>query len=132
MPEQKWIAKINPKLPSYSFICTTDSLTRAQVSILMQLWMGHAPLNRFLQCIGKVSPLLCPACSKDEETVHHFLFDCPTHTHARHSLAKKLGHLSKSLRHLLSNWRSFKTVLKYVGETGQFRETYGDLCPKPD
>src|SRR6266481_2973438 len=108
----------------------TDSLTRAQVSILMQLQMGHAPLNGFLQRIGKVSSLLCPACSKAEETVHHFLFDCPTHAHARHSLARKLGRLSKSLQHLLGNWRSFKTVLKYVRETGRFRETYGDLCPK--
>src|SRR6266481_2044876 len=66
-PRQRRISKIDPKLPSYSFMHATDSLTRAQVSVLMQSRTGHAPLNGFLQRIGKVSSLLCglcPACSK--------------------------------------------------------------------
>jgi len=47
-PRQKRMAKIDTKLPSASFLRATDSMTRAQASIRMQLRTGHAPLQRFL------------------------------------------------------------------------------------
>jgi len=126
-PRHARLSKIDAKLPSHAFLHATDDLTRAQASILMQLHTGHAPLNGFL---GKVSSPQCPACQRAEETVHHYLFDCPMHAHARHGLVRMLGRLSKSLRHLLRKWHAFRPLLKYVGETGRFRSTYGDLPMK--
>ena len=93
----------------------------------MQLQMGHTPLNSFLHRIGKVSSPLCPACLGADKTVHHLLFDCPTHAYARHSLARKLERWSKSIQYLLGNQKAFNPVLKFIHEMGQFKDTLSDL-----
>ena len=125
-PWRRKMENIDAKLPSPAFLQATDDLTRVQTSVLVQLRTGHAPLNAFLHQIGKVDSPCCPACLGANEMVHHFLFDCPPHVHAQHALVRKLGRLSKSVRHLLGNWRAFQTTLKYVGETGCFRTSHGD------
>ena len=102
-PWQWKMAKIDTKLPSPAFLQASDNLTRAQTSILVQLRTGHAPLNAFLHQIGKVDSPCCPVCLGADETVHHFLFDCPTHAHAQHAVARKLGRQSKLVCHLLSD-----------------------------
>ena len=106
-PQRRKMAKIDAKLPSPAFLRATDDLTRVQVSVLIQLRTGHAPLNAFLHRIGKVDSPRYQACLGADKTVHHFLFDCPTHVHAQYALARKLGRLSKSVCHLLGNWRAF-------------------------
>ena len=93
----------------------------------MQLHTGHIPLNRFLHRIGKTDSPTCPACQTADETVPHYLLDCPGYAHERHGLAQAVGRNSKSLQHLLGNWRTFKALLIYVGVTGRFKDTYGDL-----
>ena len=128
---ERQLDTIRGRVIEQSNLRATDDLTRAQASVLMQLRTGHAPLNAFLHRIGKIDSPRCLACLGGDETVHHFLFDCPGHAHARHSLARKLGRLSKSVWHLLGDWRAFRTVLKFVGETRCFKETYGDLPMKP-
>jgi len=124
------LAKINMKLPSHSFLKVTDQLTRAQASVLMQLRTGHIPLNTFLHCISKIKSLDCPTCRNAIETIHHFLFNCPSHVHVWHGLARALGCKLKSLWHLLGNQQAFGSVLKYVQATGQFKSVYGDLPDK--
>ena len=64
--------------------------------------MLHAPLNAFLYWIGKVDSPHCLVCLGANKTVHHFLFDFPTHTYAWHTLARKMGRLSKLVCHLLA------------------------------
>ena len=76
-PQKGWMDKIDNKLPSHSFLAETSHMSRAQVSILMQLRTGHVPLNYFLHRISKVESLVCPACQLNNETVHHYLFKCP-------------------------------------------------------
>ena len=61
-------------------------------------------------------------CRRREETVHHFLFDCPAHEHARFKLGCKLGRLSKSLWYILGSQKAFKLLIHYVNETGRFRD----------
>ncbi len=129
-PRRGRLAKIDAKLPSHSYLRSTDQLTHAQASILMQLRTGHIPLNQFLHRIGKVDSPACPACKGSDESVHHYLFDCPSHAYARHGLARTLGKHSKSLKHVLGNERAFKTVLKFVRETGRLKDVYGDLSMK--
>src|SRR6266481_10023693 len=63
-PCQTCLAKIDTKLPSHSYLKATDHLTRAQASVLMQLQMGHIPLNAFLNCIGKADSLHCLTLSE--------------------------------------------------------------------
>ena len=93
----------------------------------MQLCTGHVPLNYFLHRISKVESLVCPACQLNNETVHHYLLECPGFTYERHSLAQATGRNSKSIRHLLGNWRAYKSVLNYVHATECFKNTHGNL-----
>ena len=126
-PQKGRMDKIDDKLPSHSFLMATSQLTRAQASILMQLRTGYIPLNYFLHKIGKVDSPTCPTCQTADETVHHYLLDCPGFTHECHSLAQAMGQNSKSMQHLLGNWCAYKALLKYVRTTGRFKDTYGDL-----
>ena len=119
--------RIDDKLPSHSFLMATNHLSRAQASVLMQLRTGHIPLNHFLHRIGKTNSLTCPACRTGDETVPHYLLNCPGYVHERHGLARAVGCNSKSLQHLLGKWHAYKALLIYVGVMGRFKDTYGDL-----
>ena len=104
------------------FLKLMKDISKAQASILFQLHSKHVPLHRYLYRIGKADSPLCMLCRHGEETVHHYLFDFPTHEHARFALQHKLGQLSKSLRHVLGSRKALQPVLHYLNETGQFRE----------
>ena len=119
--------KIDDKLPSHSFLMVTSHLSREQVSVLMQLGMGNIPLNHFLHKISKVDSPVFPACQHADETVQHYLLDCPGYTHEWHSLAWAMGCNSESMWHPLGNWRTYKALLTYIHATGRFKDTYGDL-----
>ena len=123
--------KIDAKLPSPSLLAATNHLSRAETSVLMQLRTGHIPLNAFLHRISQADSPTHPTCQHTDETIHHYLFDCPGHTQARHSLGRAMGQNSKSIQHLLGNWQSYKSVLKYVRTTGRFKNIYGDLPTRP-
>ena len=77
VPPKGQMDKIDNKLPSHSFLVATSHLSRAQASILMQLHTGHIPLNYFLHKINKVESPICPLCRTADETIHHYLLDCP-------------------------------------------------------
>ena len=113
-PRKGQMDKIDDKLPSHSFLMATSQLTRAQASILTQLCTGHIPLSYFLHKINKVDSPTCPMCWTANETVHHYLLDCLGFVHEQHSLAQAMGRNSKSMQHLLGNWRAYKALLKYV------------------
>src|SRR6266481_7875701 len=80
----------------------------------------HPLLQKYLHRISKAESPACPLCELDEETVHHYLFDCPAHSHARFSLAQTLGRKSKSLSYVLSHKKATKPLLKFIQETGRF------------
>ena len=111
-------SKIDLKLPAGSFLKLMREVSRLQASTILQLRTKHVPLCKHLHRIGKVDSPLCISCGHEEETVHHFLFDCPAHEHARFKLGHKFGRLSKSLRYILGTWKVLKPLLLYVHETG--------------
>ena len=96
-PQRGHMDKIDAKLPSPTFLAAINHLSRAETSVLMQLRMGHIPLNAFLHRISRADPPTCPMCQHTNETIHHYLFDCPGHAHAQHSLARAMGQNSKSI-----------------------------------
>jgi hypothetical protein len=75
---------------------------------------------------------ICPACSKADETVHHYLFDCRPHEHTRHGLRKKLGRKSTSIRELLGRRKGILALLQYVADTRRLEGTFGDVPPIPN
>ena len=86
--------KIDAKLPSHSFLAAMNHLSRAEASMLMQLHMGHIPLNTFLHRINQIDSPICPTCQHTDEMIHHYLFDCPGHVHAQHGLVRAMGQYS--------------------------------------
>jgi hypothetical protein len=95
----------------------------------MQLRTAHIPLNEHLYRIKKVSSPLCPACTGADESVHHYLFDCRAHEHARIMLRRKLGRRSKSLKDLLGDRKAMRATLVYVANTRRLQSIFGDVTP---
>lgn len=68
---------IDPSMPSNKFIRLVSSLPKRQTSIYTQLRTRHVPLNHHLHCIKRSDSPHCPICPGIDETIHHYLFDCP-------------------------------------------------------
>ena len=56
---------------------------RGSYRTALQLITGHAGLNYHLHKMGKVSSGICPNCDYSEETVGHFLGQCPAFNNIR-------------------------------------------------
>ena len=115
-------SKIDPRLPDASFLRLTKEISKTQASTIFQLRLEHTPLRKYLFRIGKLDSPACVLCHHGAESVHHFLFECPTHQHARFNLSRALGCQSKSLRYLLGNKKSLKPLLHFVNNTGCFHD----------
>ncbi|EXA30278.1 hypothetical protein FOVG_18336 [Fusarium oxysporum f. sp. pisi HDV247] len=75
-----------------------DALKRRESDILVQLWTGMARVNRYLHWIGALETDIC-GCGQEEETVDHFLFQCPRwdeqREHMRNNVDREMiGNLS--------------------------------------
>jgi ribonuclease HI len=128
-PRYPKASQIDPSMPSNKYRELTRGLRQAQASIIIQFRMGHIALNQYLHRITKSETPWCPSCQHDEETIHHYLFDCPTWRHERWHMSKKLGRKSKSLSHILTSESSIAELLKYVGRTEKFKNTFGEVNP---
>jgi ribonuclease HI len=120
-PRHNRLSEIDPTMPSDGFRRLTRELNRAQTSIIIQLRTGHIALNKHLHRITKADSPTCPTCGQDDETVHHYLFDCPTWKHERWSMGRTMGRDSKSARRILNSQRGIKATLKFVGQTKRFQ-----------
>ena len=54
-----------------------NSLERKDQVVIFRLRTNHIQLNAHLNRILKDHQPACPLCGYNEETVHHFLFECP-------------------------------------------------------
>ena len=95
------LSKINPTMPSNKFQKLIAGLGRAQASLVTQMRTRHIPLNAYLHRINKIDTPLCPSCSLDSESVHHFLFDCQVWRAEHWCMGKALGCKAKSLWHVV-------------------------------
>ena len=71
-----------------------------------RLRMGYTTLNKHLHRIGKTDTPFCPNCHQIEETIEHFLLECPKYIHERIRLIAKLRELGihdLTLRSILNN-----------------------------
>ncbi|KAG2120526.1 uncharacterized protein F5147DRAFT_563012, partial [Suillus discolor] len=87
------------------------------------------PLNKYLHRISRSTPPppppICPACEEREESVHHFVLSCPAYARHRASLKAELGMRAQSLKGLLNDGKSVKSVLKYIARTKCLKNTFG-------
>jgi len=76
-PRYARMQQIDPNTINRSFIKLTTTFPKRLTSLLMNLRSRHIQLNRHLHRIGKSITPNCSHCPQEEETVHHFLFNCP-------------------------------------------------------
>ena len=86
----KYIPKPNKKDP-------INSLKRKDQVAIFRLRTTHVQLNAHLSRITKDHPPACPLCGYREETVNHFLFDCPTLQDARTEFLPQNPNLENTL-----------------------------------
>ena len=119
--------KTDPTTPSNKYINLITMLPRKLASILSQLRTGHTPLVKYLHCIRKTNPPICPACQQSKETVQHFILHCPAHQTARQPLQNSMGGRNINIMKLLMSPKMLHALFKYVAEAGRFHNTFGDL-----
>jgi ribonuclease HI len=123
------IRKIDENLPSNSFLKLVENRPRWQTGLLIRLRTGSAQLNKDLCDIKAIDSAACDYCNTADETVKHFLLDCPAHEHARRRLRAKLGYRKAGdIRHLLTNKTAIPELLRYVDETGRYIDTLGKVA----
>ena len=121
------IRKINPSLPSKKFRKMANKLTHCQASMRVQLRTGHAPLKKHLFRIGRAESPTCLTCGQDDESIHHFLFDCATWRQERWRMGSSLGRATKEADSIMNTPKGIAELMKYVGRTGRFRGVIGEL-----
>ncbi|KAJ3985239.1 hypothetical protein F5890DRAFT_1409873 [Lentinula detonsa] len=107
------------------------TLKRKQTSIIFQLRTGHVPLKAHLYRIRKEDSPVCPHCERlgqhTQETVKHYIMECPAYRKERFHFRRRLGREARSLRYILSDGKAIPHLLRFIGETKRFQKTFGDI-----
>ncbi|KAG2343437.1 hypothetical protein BDR05DRAFT_884353, partial [Suillus weaverae] len=90
---------------------------------------GHIPLNKHLHCISKAPSPICSSCQEHEETVHHYLFTCPTYDRQRNIMRAELGPKVHQMKHLLNDDKCIKALFKFITHTCRLVSTFRDVTP---
>ncbi|KAF8805735.1 hypothetical protein BYT27DRAFT_7103927, partial [Phlegmacium glaucopus] len=78
---------------------------------------------KHLHRIGKASSPLCPTCLQHDETVLHFLLQCPVYAQLRSVLQAKLGPTARDISKLLNTPKALKPLFQYINSTQRFHAT---------
>ncbi|KAG2345442.1 hypothetical protein BDR05DRAFT_880659, partial [Suillus weaverae] len=126
------IHRLDPNLLKRSFIKLTATYPKRLTSLLMNLCTQHVPLNKHLHRLSKSDTPSCPHCHQTEESIHHFLFDCPHYHCEHHTLSVALGWKATSLPYLLMKENTIPHLVSYINSTKRLKATFGELstCPK--
>src|SRR5882724_3047552 len=106
-PRCQRLRLIDPSMPSTRFRKDTQGLEQWQASLLVQIRMGHVPLQAHLKRIGKTHSLMCLMCHKVDETVGHYLTTCAVFATQRGCMERQLWRAAKSISTLLTNLKAF-------------------------
>jgi hypothetical protein len=70
----------------------------------------------------------CPKCDAPEETIHHFLFECPAYDRPRWKhMDLPLGYSARDRRTLLSDPEAMKHLFRFVRATKRLKTHFGDI-----
>ena len=127
-PRKDRFSTIDPNFPFNKFRKRLFKLSRQQSSLIMQLRVGHIPLNYYLKRIGKVDSDKCTKCAENPdnvqitETINHFLFECQSYNVARNTLINKIGRGQLSIPKIMKNVDSMKSLVTFINRTGRFKD----------
>lgn len=128
-PRQPKLTSIDASAPSNHFARITEELPHRHSSLLLQLRTGHVPLNKHLHRIAKLPSPICSSCQQKEESVYHYILECPAFIRPRNILRKSLGTRNLTLKELLNDRKAIRKLLTFVAQTKRFQTTFGDVTP---
>jgi hypothetical protein len=124
-PRRARVDQFGDKFSFTAFLGRTNSLTRKQSSIIIQICSGHLPLNNYLYRIKKLNSNSCTQCSEDQEgppkTVQHFVFDCPAYVAARNELTNKIGFNHLNFKDIMADTNRIKALITFINRTGRLQ-----------
>jgi ribonuclease HI len=115
---------IDNTMPSNKFLKYNKACNRAQTSMMMQLRTARIGLNRHLYQLSLTDKPTCPHCPHEEETVRHFLIECPYYWKARQPIRLLLRRDFHKMTAWLANTKSRQLVLNYIANTKRFEPKY--------
>ena len=124
----KMDSALGPLNDSYLKIITRLSKNRA--SLITQLRTGHVGLNRHLHKMNRSDTPHCPNCPGIEETVLHYVIQCPAYDHLRGEMRRLGNREARCVNTLLGKPKNFPLLLRYVDGTERLKETFGDVTMK--
>ncbi|KZV84487.1 hypothetical protein EXIGLDRAFT_624149 [Exidia glandulosa HHB12029] len=101
------------------------SRRRQQASAIIQLRIGHAPLNKHLHRIDASDTDKCPACRTRPETARHYIMRCPGYELERKEMFARAGRGRHRMKELLSTKDGIAQLLRYIDRTGRLRTVHG-------
>ncbi len=103
---------------------SSPKLSRSVASRITQFRLTHIPLNRYLKRIRRVDNARCPACSKDEKNIEHFLLRCPSYAHERWTLSQHTRKRCEALtlKILLGDPQFTLLLAAYIHATERFSQ----------
>jgi ribonuclease HI len=99
----KQLKRIDKALPQKHMVKAYNTMSCEDTRILVQLRTGHIGLNCYLKRVGKAEHPTC-ACGLGEESIFHFLFQCPTWAEQRQNLRTAMGNRWADLSYALGGW----------------------------
>jgi ribonuclease HI len=118
---------IDKLMPSKKYLQLVEGLPRRKASLLIQLRSGHIPLLSHLHRIHRADSPICAQCHGGAETVLHYIMICPAYTAQRVLLRREGGRHAMSIGKLLSDAKLLPHLFRFIGRTGRFQETFGEL-----
>ena len=92
------------------------SKNRVHYRTAVQLITGHAGLNKHLHTITKSDTEICPGCEYEEETVGHFLGQCPAYSQLRGDFFESYY---LSINDIFDNF-NLRKIVKFAIKTKRF------------
>ena len=126
-PRMPRVAQFGEAFPFNSLRKKLYTLTRRHSSTILQIRSNHFPLNKYLHKINKTDTDICTHCEAlgdgvpAQETINHFIFECPAHSIYRNELIAKTGRRHFNLPDIMSSTDYIKALVTYVHRTGRLR-----------
>ena len=108
-PGKERMAQLGENFPFKKIVANLNKLTCKQTSTILQIRCGHFPLNHYLYKIKKLASNTCQAHLEandiipSQETIHHFIFECPAYNATRNTLIDKIRQVHFNLPDIMSN-----------------------------
>ena len=124
----RYLDTLTPASQKYMKFIGSSEMSREAASRLFQLRVGHVPLNQYLHRFKRVDNPRCPACGHPNETVEHFIIQCPKYAHERWGLLRRAGSAHPKLTSILTSKKLLPSLINYVEATERFKYPTGPVA----